>query len=76
VFDLLVKRERTGAGSVVDASLTGTASWVLAGDLLVALTAGVDPVQDPTKPLPETASKDRDMDVFEITELRRRETVG
>jgi crotonobetainyl-CoA:carnitine CoA-transferase CaiB-like acyl-CoA transferase len=55
----LVKRERTGAGSVVDVSLMGTASWVLAGDLLVALTAGVDPVQDPgrgrsTNPLTNT----------------------
>jgi crotonobetainyl-CoA:carnitine CoA-transferase CaiB-like acyl-CoA transferase len=55
----LVKRERTGAGSVVDVSLMGTANWVLAGDLLAALTAGVDPVQDPershsTNPLTNT----------------------
>lgn len=45
----LVKRERTGSGSVVDVSLMGTASWVLAGDLLAALTAGADPVQDPVR---------------------------
>jgi crotonobetainyl-CoA:carnitine CoA-transferase CaiB-like acyl-CoA transferase len=45
----LVKRERTGAGSVVDVSLMGTASWVLAGDLLAALTSGTDPVQDPVR---------------------------
>jgi crotonobetainyl-CoA:carnitine CoA-transferase CaiB-like acyl-CoA transferase len=37
----------------------GTANWVLAGDLLAALTAGVDPVQDPersrsTNPLTNT----------------------
>jgi crotonobetainyl-CoA:carnitine CoA-transferase CaiB-like acyl-CoA transferase len=42
----LVKRERTGVGSTIDVSLLGTASWVLAGDLLAALS-GVDPVQDP-----------------------------
>jgi crotonobetainyl-CoA:carnitine CoA-transferase CaiB-like acyl-CoA transferase len=42
----LVKRERTGVGSTIDVSLLGTASWVLAGDLLAALV-GVDPVQDP-----------------------------
>jgi crotonobetainyl-CoA:carnitine CoA-transferase CaiB-like acyl-CoA transferase len=45
----LVKRERTGGGSVVDVSLMGTASWVLAGDLLAALTGGTDPVQDPVR---------------------------
>jgi crotonobetainyl-CoA:carnitine CoA-transferase CaiB-like acyl-CoA transferase len=42
----LVKRERTGVGSTIDVSLLGTASWILAGDLLAALS-GVDPVQDP-----------------------------
>jgi crotonobetainyl-CoA:carnitine CoA-transferase CaiB-like acyl-CoA transferase len=44
----LVKRERTGVGSTIDVSLLGTASWILAGDLLAAL-AGVDPVQDPVR---------------------------
>ena len=44
----LVKRERTGVGSTIDVSLLGTASWILAGDLLAALS-GVDPVQDPVR---------------------------
>ena len=48
VASALVKKERTGEGSVIDVSLLGTASWVLAGDLLAALH-GVDPVQDPER---------------------------
>lgn len=44
----LVKRERTGLGSTIDISLLGTASWILAGDLLAALH-GVDPKQKPVR---------------------------
>lgn len=44
----LVKRERTGVGALVDVSLLGTASWILAGDLLAAMS-GADPVQDPER---------------------------
>ena len=42
----LVKRGRSGVGSTVDVSLLGTASWILAGDLLAALS-GLDPGQHP-----------------------------
>jgi crotonobetainyl-CoA:carnitine CoA-transferase CaiB-like acyl-CoA transferase len=58
VASALVKKDRTGEGSVIDVSLLGMASWVLAGDLLAALH-GVEPVQDPgrsctTNPLTNT----------------------
>src|SRR5262249_46182434 len=36
----LLKRARTGAGSVVDVSLLGTAMWTLSSDLLTALAGG------------------------------------
>jgi crotonobetainyl-CoA:carnitine CoA-transferase CaiB-like acyl-CoA transferase len=39
----LLKRGRTGAGSVVDVSLLSTAMWTLSSDLLAAL-GGVEPV--------------------------------
>jgi crotonobetainyl-CoA:carnitine CoA-transferase CaiB-like acyl-CoA transferase len=58
VASALVKKDRTGEGSVIDVSLLGMASWVLAGNLLAALH-GVEPVQDPgrsctTNPLTNT----------------------
>lgn len=37
----LLKRTRTGAGSLVDVSLLGTAMWMLSSDLLAALNGGV-----------------------------------
>lgn len=36
----LLKRTRTGAGSVVDVSLLGTAMWMLSSDVLAALNGG------------------------------------
>lgn len=36
----LLKRERTGAGSVVDVSLLATAMWTLSSDVLAALNGG------------------------------------
>ena len=36
----LLKRGRTGAGSVVDVSLLATAMWMLSSDLLAALNGG------------------------------------
>jgi crotonobetainyl-CoA:carnitine CoA-transferase CaiB-like acyl-CoA transferase len=36
----LLKRQRTGVGSVVDVSLLGTAMWTLSSDLLAALNGG------------------------------------
>lgn len=36
----LLKRTRTGSGSVVDVSLLGTAMWMLSSDLLAALNDG------------------------------------
>ena len=36
----LLKRGRTGAGSIVDVSLLGTAMWTLSSDLLAALNGG------------------------------------
>jgi len=36
----LLKRDRTGAGSVVDVSLLATAMWTLSSDVLAALTGG------------------------------------
>lgn len=37
----LLKRTRTGEGSLVDVSLLGTAMWMLSSDLLAALNGGV-----------------------------------
>ena len=42
----ITKRDRSGVAPVVDVSLMGTASWILAGDILAALH-GIDPVQEP-----------------------------
>jgi crotonobetainyl-CoA:carnitine CoA-transferase CaiB-like acyl-CoA transferase len=39
----LLKRERTGRGSVVDVSLLATAMWTLSSDLLTALSGGTPP---------------------------------
>jgi crotonobetainyl-CoA:carnitine CoA-transferase CaiB-like acyl-CoA transferase len=39
----LLKRTRTGEGSVVDVSLLATAMWMLSSDLLAALNGGVVP---------------------------------
>ena len=52
----LLKRERTGAGSVVDVSLLATAMWTLSSDLLSALQGRPEPSTRTATPNPLVAT--------------------